>query len=146
MYVMRKLSKGILIIYIVCILFPLILGASYYILFENTSYINMLFSKYVVDFSLMPEKNKLYLFCNNYLCDICWSFSLESAVLLIMYDTKWRYIISLCISIAFSTALELLQLFNIFSGVFDLHDILYEAIAILIACAIIYYSSRRYKG
>ncbi len=120
---------------------PLIIGFLYYVFNMPDTYV----SQIIYGFFGKPEfiKSEENIFLKGYLCDICWAAALESSVILILPKSKKYFIASVIASALISTLIELLQLFGITSGTFDIIDIIAETASIIISGTIIYFIFRR---
>ena len=114
--------------------FSIATGCVFYLLSDK----DILFFKhfdYLSEIFKTPENTKISIppFIRNYLCDMCWSFSLESTLYLLFIKNKRYLIISVVVSSFVSITMEILQGFNIVSGTFDPADIILEIVAVFAA-------------
>lgn len=116
------------------IVVPMLIGSSVYLLFDRNiiifDKIGFSSGQYVFFSSVFNCKPA---FLRNYLCDFCWSFSLECAVYLFLVKNKKNLIISVIVSSSVSVIIEFLQVLKVISGTFDIFDIILEIIAVIAA-------------
>lgn len=128
------------------IIIPLSAGLIFYIFNSPGTYISQAFyaliGKEYALFRLNVESSEAA-FMQSFFCDICWSWALESSILLILPRKKKSFIASVLISVSVSTVLELLQLLQVVRGTFDIYDIAVETAAIIISGSVVYFISRR---
>lgn len=119
-------------------LFPLVLGLFVYLFIQKDTQIwrffNMLFG---VSFEAIVWDGFTYTFVVCWLCDILWSYALVFSLWLALRSYKNAVFISVLLAFVMGVAFELLQLFGIISGTFDLYDIILELIAAVLAAIII---------
>lgn len=115
------------------IFLPLAVGLCVYLFFYQGTYINSILG---IEFGL-KLKSVFGVFVKSWLCDILWAYALTHSLYLALHVFKHRILISAIISICFSAAFELLQLFGKVKGTFDILDILFQIAAVCIAAAFI---------
>ncbi len=143
---MRR-KNGILIW--LCIVAPLVLGTAGYLIFRPDTWL----SRRIMD--MLPfERAAAWLahvrigagraaFFRNYFSDICWAFSLGSAVSFILPDKRrWAVILPLL----FLSVMEGLQKTGVIRGTFDWLDILLESIASTAAVLLVQYLQNHQGG
>lgn len=131
---MSFFKKRQIIINILFIILPLIFGLIIYILSDRDVFISkLIFNLIPFSFSSLNIRHPVFLFFRNHMCDFFWAVSLESCIGLILLNCKKQFLISIIISVVLSVLLELFQLFGIISGTFDIFDLLFETIAIIMA-------------
>ena len=124
--------------YILNICIPLILGLGTYLFCYRTTYINTVFTD-VFGFSLpyIYYDNALHRFITCWSCDILWAYSLTFALYLCFKVFNNPLIITCVTSSLFSVVIELLQINGTMNGTFDILDIAFEIVAIILATIII---------
>ncbi len=130
------MSKRNNLFYVLNILIPLIIGSLIYVFYSPDTYFVR-----VLNVFIDTKQNVFTKILRNYFCDFCWAYSL-AFVLSYIYKESLSIKISIIAPISVGTALELLQLFGIISGTFDLLDIFAE----LVACIICYLILKRKQG
>lgn len=120
------------------VLCPLLIGLLIYLFCYKSTYINTAF----VNFFGFPLpyfyfNNSFHRFITCWACDILWAYSLTFSLYLCFKQFKNSLFIIGALSIAFALIMELLQLFNVINGTFDILDIILEFSAILFAVIII---------
>ena len=119
------------------ILLPLLAGASLYVI-SSPNVIFLRYFKLRVD--VASEFINVYIWfwpiLRNYIPDMLWGYSLVFAVYMIIDDNA-ASMRMLFYVLVFSIALELLQLFPMIPGTFDLLDIFVEGVAEMLAVIII---------
>ncbi len=130
------MSKRNNLYYVLNILIPLIIGSFIYVFYSPDTYFVR-----VLNVFIDTKQNVFTKILRNYFCDFCWAYSL-AFVLSYIYKESLSIKISIIAPISVGTALELLQLFGIISGTFDLLDIFAE----LVACIICYLILKRKQG
>ncbi len=83
------------------------------------------------------EDNGWIRFIRNYMPDILWAYALVFVLYFVLGNSAARVKTTLLIALVFSTVMEVMQLFPIIPGTFDVMDILAEAIAVIIAVFVI---------
>lgn len=120
--------------HILCnIILPLIIGLVIYLSVNKNTYIS--------DYIKFPFTVNLIgitgIFVKCWLCDMLWSYALTQALYIALFSFPNRILFSAIISFVMGCILELLQLFSLVSGTFDILDILFELIAIVIAMGVL---------
>lgn len=119
------------------ILLPLLAGASLYIISSpNVIFLKYLKLRIVIASELMNPHIWFWPILRNYIPDMLWGYSLVFAVYMII-DNNAASMRMLFYVLVFSIALELLQLFPMIPGTFDLLDIFVEGVAEMLAVIII---------
>ena len=119
------------------ILLPLLAGASLYIISSpNVIFLKYLKLRIVIASELMNSHIWFWPILRNYMPDMLWGYSLVFAVYMII-DNNAASMRMLFYVLVFSIALELLQLFPMIPGTFDLLDIFVEGVAEMLAVIII---------
>lgn len=122
------MKRKILTIFI-NIFLPLAVGLCIYLLFYNGTYLNSMFG-----IELNFKANSfLGIFMKSWACDILWAYSLTYSLYFVLYAFRHRIVYSAILSICIATVFELLQLFGIVSGTFDILDIIFQIAAVLFA-------------
>ena len=130
------------ILYSINIIIPLLTGAAAYVIFRQDTYIYELASSFLqINFSV--GSSKFVMFCRGYLSDILWAYSLMFSVQAVYRASGKKLIFPWCISSAFLTLSETLQLTSLMPGTFDLFDIVAEIASATAALLIIIIISRR---
>ena len=122
------------------ILIPLLLGSAIYISMTDDTFISRWVRSAVaweVDAVIRPDPGILRLL-RNYLCDICWAYSMVFCVAWILGDGSVSLAVAVSICVLFSSLMEFLQLCAAIPGTFDVWDILLEIVSCLIAGMVIY--------
>ena len=128
---------------VVNVVFPLLAGGFIYLYFYQNVVFARVIGGIIGDINIQQNvplsiSEKVI---RNYFADAFWSYALAMSVSYI-YGYEIRYVRRvLLISIGFSVICELLQLFRVFEGTFDVLDIVTEIAAIIVAVLII----KRYK-
>lgn len=126
------MKRKILTIFI-NIFLPLAVGLCIYLLFYNGTYLNSMFG-----IELNFKANSfLDIFIKSWTCDILWAYSLTYSLYFVLYAFKNRILFSAILSICIATGFELLQLFGSVRGTFDIFDIVFECMSIVIAFIVI---------
>lgn len=133
--------------YFLNVVAALLIGLCVYIIFRPDTYISVLFSKRI-DFtwlqnSLPKIPSLLTQFARNYLCDILWAYALFNAFFLIYKEEQAMGVFGICA--VFEIVVEVLQLFDIIQGTFDVVDIVFEIVATLTSALYIKNKSKRRK-
>ena len=117
---------------------PLLSGLSIYLFCYENTYINTTIQKFF-DISLpyFYYDNIFYHFLTCWACDILWAYSLTFSLYSCFKNFNHSLLVSYIISSVFALIIELLQLFNVITGTFDILDILLEFSAIILAVIII---------
>ena len=119
------------------ILLPLLAGASLYIISSpNVIFLKYLKLRIVIASELINPHIWFWPILRNYIPDMLWGYSLVFAVYMII-DNNAASMRMLFYVLVFSIALELLQLFPMIPGTFDLLDIFVEGVAEMLAVIII---------
>ena len=119
------------------ILLPLLAGASLYIISSpNVIFLKYLKLRIVIASELMNPHIWFWPILRNYIPDMLWGYSLVFAVYMII-DNNAASMRMLFYVLVFSITLELLQLFPMIPGTFDLLDIFVEGVAEMLAVIII---------
>lgn len=119
------------------ILLPLLAGASLYIISSpNVIFLKYLKLRIVIASELMNPHIWFWPILRNYIPDMLWGYSLVFAVYMII-DNNAASMRMLFYVLVFSIALELLQVFPMIPGTFDLLDIFVEGVAEMLAVIII---------
>ena len=124
------------------IIVPIILGTCIYLFTRPDTYI----SKWILDWwgisspavtlrGLVPWW--LWRFLCSYAADILWAYALTFSVYLIFCSSPVKILPYMAICCIFEAGMELLQLFDVLSGTFDVWDIILEVCATAIASLII---------
>lgn len=123
------------------IVVPLLIGLLIYVTLDRRSFLSLWLSEHFlfIDSLKIQGVNPFSSFLRNYVCDICWAFSLESCIALMMPTGRNRVRFSILISEMVAVGLELIQICPWMSGTFDLLDLLFETIAISVAGLILYF-------
>lgn len=114
---------------------PLFIGFVYYALFRNGSYIFSIVHRFAdlpIPKVVIPE------IINNHLCDCLWGYSLYMILYLVTSD-KLR---AMFFSVIFIILLEIVQI-GMRSMTFDILDILFELISIIIASILVHIITER---
>ena len=122
------------IVNLLFIILPLIFGLMIYILTDRDTFVSKLFYN-LIPFKLpsLHFKYPVFLFFRSYMCDFFWAVSLESCIGFILLNCKNQLLISILISVFVSFLLEFLQLSGVIFGTFDILDLFFETIAIIMA-------------
>lgn len=124
------------------IFLPLTVGLCIYLLFYKGTYINS-----VLGISLdLQAKTFLGIILKSWVCDFLWAYSLANALYFCLFAFEKKILISAILSIVFATAFELFQLFGIVVGTFDILDIIFQIVAVLIAVTLIKRRERLWKN
>ena len=117
---------------------PMVIGCIIYLLSDEDIILFKHFSCLSEKIKL-PENTNISIspFIRNYLCDMCWAFSLECALFLFFEKSKKHLIISAIISSFVSIIIELFQKLSFLSGTFDPIDIILETVAVIAASFIL---------
>ena len=115
---------------------PLFIGAGIYIILSPKTYLSSFFSEIFTRFDFANTREmllqyKVFVLIRNYMCDICWAFSLEAALYAVL-ERNSRYL-SVTLSGIFCIIIELLQKYEIIHGTFDYSDIITELAAIILS-------------
>ena len=124
--------------YLLNIGIPLVLGLGIYLFCYRTTYINSVFTQ-VFGFSLpyIYYDNAFHRFITCWACDILWAYALTFSLYPCFKVFKRPLIITCVTSSIFAVIIELLQINGIMNGTFDILDIVFEIVAIILATIII---------
>lgn len=127
-------KKGLFLV--INILLPLAVGGFLYVFFCPNTLISSLLigGKVFFAFDLGSPFDRFIRF---YFLDMLWAYSFLITVCWIMGLNKKGMLSALLISTAFETAVELLQYFGVFSGTFDLFDLLAELLSSMIGVMVL---------
>lgn len=115
------------------IFLPLAVGLCIYLLFYNGTYINSILG---IEFGF--ELNSAFgVFIKSWLCDILWAYALTNSLYFVLGGFKHKIFVSAIVSICFATTFELLQLFGKVKGTFDILDIAFQIVAVILAAVLI---------
>ncbi len=141
---MKRLSekRKAVIVFSSAVIVPLLLGTAIYLLFAPSVFLSRFIAALfpfanLSGFGSLLPKNAFTVFLRGWFCDMCWAFSLESCVLLILPKSKRFFYLSFAVSVSFSLFIELLQKYGVIAGVFDVFDMIVETLAVLSAGFII---------
>lgn len=122
------------------IILPLLLGAAvYFFTSEDVIFVEMvssLFGKAIRNGCVVTYSGVTRL-VRYYMPDVIWAYALVFALYFSLGNNAARVKIVFVIAVIFSSIMEVIQLFPVIPGTFDLIDILVEAIAEIIAAFII---------
>lgn len=122
---------------------PLICGVIIYLFIGGETYISVFVNKYLglVLFPVSIPKEGFVrtalLFCRWYVCDILWAYSLAFCCAFVLKNSTKFLFLTAVICIAFETALEIGQKFEIIRGTFDYFDVFFESMSTGIALYVI---------
>ena len=131
------------------ILIALAFGSFFYLIFcPDVWIVKKVQDLFGITFQISVTKTVPYVllkWVRNYLCDFLWAYALLFAMDLFWPVKKYRMIGSFLAAFAFGTGMEILQISDRVTGVFDVWDILAELIAECLAMLIIYVYRRKKK-
>ncbi len=136
---MRKKHGGHVLFWILNISLPLLAGLAAYLIFRPDAAISRAF----YDFTKMapPELStgwsRLDLAIRYFAPDILWAYGLSAVAMLIMGPAKIGVFAGAVLSTAFEVALELLQLYGVVPGTFDIRDVLLEIAASAVSMIVV---------
>ncbi len=123
-----------ILFYISNISLPLVVGLILYLLLPGNTFISKVFDSLFLTRRLHLENQTIFIFARNHLCDAFWAYSLTFSVYTVLKNT-----ISVSfIAISLGFILELLQLYAIIGGTFDIIDLIFELVAVFAALSIIH--------
>ena len=123
----------------------LALGLIVYLFFNQNTYISRMISS-VIDLPCIHLKNRyIESFIHSFLADFLWSVSATFAIQYIV-ELKGRKILLLGFTAVLGLTVELLQKFNIMSGVFDFYDIITYIIGSFFSILIILLGRKTYEN
>ena len=121
------------------VILPLLAGFIYYYLFcPDVILIKKIDSILKVKYHIqIANTNFMVRFARFYLLDALWAYALTHCLFIVLGNTLTALKESFVISVVMSVTMELLQLFNMVVGTFDICDIFVEIAAVFIASIII---------
>ncbi len=120
------------------IIVPLAMGFFFYIRFRHDSYISEAVGRFIVlpeGPGLLPQR--MISFIVDFGSDILWAYSLAFSVMAVLSYSRsaLRTAFVTCVSLGILT--EVLQKADVFHGTFDLWDIVFEVLSVIMALIII---------
>ena len=127
--------------YFLNIIIPLFLGLSVYILFRPDAIISECTYSFlnIQPTAITVSSELLRIIICYYMSDFLWAYSLTFIVVLILGYSKKNLISNYLLCLVFVIVVELLQQTGLFQGIFDISDIIVEALAVFSAFVFIYY-------
>lgn len=127
-------SQKKILFWISNITIPLLLGLWIYLRRTSDTYVSLavreLFrAAQLPEIPLRPVNHMFSRFARNFLCDMCWAYSLVFCIAPIADPTQTHINRSVWISSLFAVSLELMQCFPFVGGTFDVLDLVVEVIA-----------------
>ena len=120
------------------IVLPMVVGLIVYLILKPSAYV----SELIIDIlglrqlNIQTSDNWFLSIIRNYLCDFLWAFSLTAAISLLYYDNRFRSVISVLICLIVGIIIELLQLWGVISGTFDIVDLIVQSIGSILSIII----------
>lgn len=129
---MRKENRGFELANVIIPIF--VGGLIYYLFCKDVLFVKTIDEIVGLKFEIgLKSEALIFRLIRNYLLDMLWAYSLTFLITLILKPCGKKIFICALISVATGTLLELLQLFNLTSGVFDVWDIFTESLSSLFA-------------
>ena len=127
-----------LLFWIINMAVPLLLGLVIYLLWTADTYVSVtvraLFRNAALpEIPLLEVNHLMSKLARNYLCDICWAYSLVFCIVPFVGLSEKQIRISVLLASLFAAAIELMQYFRFFGGTFDVLDVIVEIIACIVA-------------
>ena len=120
------------------ILLPLIAGVIVYIFVQKSTYLeNVLVGFFAADFKPLIWSGWTYTFTVCWLCDVLWAYSLTFSLWMVLCSWKNAVLFSAVLAFVAGAAFELLQLFEVMGGTFDVFDMVLELMAASLAAVVI---------
>ena len=121
------------------VIVPILLGAViYYIFSPEVIFVKKIDEILGINWHIEVEQvNEIWKFIRNHFLDMLWSYALVFALFYILDNDAAKLKVALIISFMTSCIMEMLQLFSIARGTFDLWDITWMLVAQGIAAFII---------
>lgn len=127
------------------VLLPLIIGATlYYIYCPEVWFVQKVDYLFGIEHVRIAHKSGgIYRLIRNYFFDFIWGYTLANATYIIFNNNAKPMIVCLAIPTLLGTTMELLQLFNLAQGTFDVWDIAAEILGASLGAFIIHFYLRR---
>lgn len=138
---MKKNNNTYIFVSVINITIPLILGLLCYLIFSRNSFPKI--SGYVpLEIYLKLPDNFLTYFFRFYFADAMWAYSFFYSLMLVFFGFEKFPLTVLIYGIITIVLIEILQLWHIINGTFDICDIIIEIIFGIISICNFYYSRR----
>jgi len=134
-------------------LFPLIIGSLIYVLFRSTGLRIFYWLKLIGLNDLVFSVRNLFFPLKGYipswtcfsLPDGLWVYSFTSALVTLWNNNFQEFRFWLIIPIVFGIFVEILQLIRFFPGTFDINDLIFSILGLIISLIIINYNFKKYE-
>lgn len=137
---MKKNTRNPSMFYALNVVVPVFVGALLYLLFRRDSFLSETVYTYIsvpeISVSAMPPW--VITFLRNFASDVLWAYALLFSVSAVLRYSRKRLLASILICICFAIIIEALQKVGVFSGTFDVLDIVFEILAIGFGAIIIF--------
>jgi glycopeptide antibiotics resistance protein len=121
----------------------LLIGLIIYLLFKPHSYISELIYNLLGSSLYIHTDSAFAEILRNYLCDILWAYSL---IFVIDYLCECNFLLEIIFAWIFEVVMEVIQIYPIIPGTFDILDIILEVSTTVVGvCIIIFYNKKGEK-
>ena len=127
---------------IILAVISLCLGLCVYLFFNQSTYIYKILPVELQFKQINCDNSVLYIFIKDYCADLLWSISFTFVVQSILM-LNFKSVYWLLLTAMLGTSVEVMQLFNIINGTFDLYDIFVYLLGALISILIIKIGGQR---
>lgn len=136
---MQKKSRGHALFWVLNISLPLLAGLAVYLIFRPDAAISRAFCSFTgfTPPQLSTGWSRLDLAIRYFAPDVLWAYAFSSVAMLIIGPAKLGILAGAALSAAFEVTAELLQLYGILPGTFDIRDVLLEIAASAFAMIVV---------